>query len=101
MMCPVSLAHDLSALTSGRGAWKGGSQPGVLRCGSGADDETTRRVAKSHGRQDAMVGGGGDHRGERSDDAALAGTAGRARLRRVDRSKKGQAEPTPRCGEGV
>ena len=39
MMCPVSLARDLSALTSGGGAWKGGFQPGVLSCGSGADDE--------------------------------------------------------------
>jgi hypothetical protein len=35
MMCPVSLASDLSALTSGGGAWKGGFQPGMLSRGSG------------------------------------------------------------------
>src|SRR6266404_5774514 len=86
-------------MRSGGGAWKGGPQPGVLRCGSGANDEVTRRTAESHGGEDAMVGGGGDHRGKRSDDAALAGTAGEARVRRADGSEEGKTKPTSRAVE--
>lgn len=40
----------------------------VLGRGDGADDETTRRVVEGNGQEDHLVGRGGDHRGERSDD---------------------------------
>src|SRR6266849_10401233 len=57
---------------------RGGHPSAVLRGGNGADDETARRAVESDGEEDHLVGGSRDHRGEGSDNAAMAGTAGDA-----------------------
>src|SRR5436309_2061921 len=66
----------MSALKSQWGKLRGGYPSAVLRSGNGADDETTGCAVESDGEEDHLVGGGRDHRGDGSDDAAVAGTAG-------------------------
>jgi hypothetical protein len=58
----------------------GGENLAVLSRRDGADDESSRRVAEGYGQEDHLVGGGRNHRGNGSDDAALAGATGAARL---------------------
>src|SRR5690242_2158590 len=67
-----------------------GRNPAVLCRRDGADDEGSRRAAESHGEEDHLVGGGGNHRGDGSDDAAVARAAGRGRLRGTGRPPEGK-----------
>src|SRR6185503_16927668 len=55
---------------------RGGNPSAVHRGGNGADDETTGCAIEGDGEEDHLVGGGGDHRGDGANDAAVAGTAG-------------------------
>src|SRR5450755_282514 len=64
----------------------------VPRGGNGADDETTRRAVEGNGEKDHLVGSSRDHRGDGSDDEAMAGTAGDPRLFGVGRPAQGQAQ---------
>ena len=96
MICPVVLTHDVSALKK----WSGGARleselkPNVFRIRDGADDETTGRAVEGDGKEDHLVGGGGDHRGKRPDDAAVAGTAGGRRLFGSGGPAQGQSQRT-------
>jgi hypothetical protein len=88
VICPLELIHELSAL-----AWRGtlvsGNEPESDRSRSGADDETTRCVVEGDGKEDQLVVGGGDHRGDGADDEAVA-------HRRMVREAIGSALPKPR-----
>src|SRR5580658_2825697 len=64
----------------------------VPRSGNGADDEVTRRAVKSHGEEDQLVGGGGDHRGDGPDDEAVARAAGDRWLFGLGGPAQGEAE---------
>src|SRR2546423_12399749 len=66
----------MSALKSQWGKLRGGYPSAVLRGGNGADDETAGCAVESDGEEDHLVGGRGDHRGDGSEHAAMAGTAG-------------------------
>src|SRR5450759_4555717 len=68
--------------------------PAVLRRRDGADDESSRRAVEGDGEEDHLVGGGRDHRGDGSDDAALAGAHGGRRLRWTSRPSQRKAECT-------
>src|SRR5260370_36109131 len=70
----------------------------VLRGGNGADDEVTRRAVESHGEEDHLVGGGGDHRGDGPDDETLAGAAGKGRQYRG--GGRGQSKTGRKRGAG-
>ena len=63
----------MKSVVSFGGAWKGGSQPGILGCGSGADDEATRRLVEGHGQEDSLVVSSRGQRGEWPDGAAPTG----------------------------
>src|SRR5580692_311844 len=78
-----------------------GRSPAILSRRDGADDEGTRRVTESDGEEDHLVGGGGNHRRERPNDAAVEGPDGGRRLRRPGRQAQGQAERTAHtAGDG-
>src|SRR5665647_2592363 len=64
----------------------------VLRHRDGADDESSRRVVEGDGQEDHLVGGGGDHWGDGSDDAPVAGADGGRRLRGTGRPSQRKAE---------
>ena len=77
MICPVEIAHEMSALRAARIGDH--AEHGSLSEGrDGAGDESTGSDFASHGEEDHLVAGGGDNRHQRSADAALAGA-----LRRV------------------
>ena len=76
MICPVEFTHELSALKKRRGILEVANLTAVPRGGNGADDETTRRAIEGHGEEDHLVGSSRNHRGDRSDNEAMAGTAG-------------------------
>src|SRR5215472_10353603 len=89
----LSLTYDLSARINARSvrfekrrgneSLEGGRiRATVFRCRDGADDESARRAVESDGEEDQLGSGSGDHRGDATDDAALAGTTGGARLLR-------------------
>src|ERR1019366_4691332 len=88
MMCPLD--------KSGGGSWLDEVQPADPVRGSGADDEVTGRVAEGAGQADQLAVGGGDHRGDAADDAAVAGADGRTRLRRSARPAKREEQPAAR-----
>ena len=83
MICPVEFTHELSALRKRRGILEVEYLTAVPRGGNGADDETTGCAIESDGEEDHLVGGCGDHRGDGSDNATVAGTAGVGWLFRV------------------
>src|SRR5258708_1690566 len=79
----------------------GEAHPGVLRCRDGADDEITGRFTEGNGEEDHVAGSGGDHRRDRSNDAAVAGADGRARVRGAGGQAKGEGElPAGSAGDG-
>lgn len=71
----------------------GGQNPAVLGRRDGADDEAARRAVEGNGEEDHLVGGGGDHRGDGSDDAALAQAGGERRYSGLANRRKGKASP--------
>jgi hypothetical protein len=62
--------------------------------GNEADDEDPRSSIEGDGRDAEVVEGGRDHRGDRPDDAAMAGAVSEARLQWAVGSP--QAEPLPK-----
>src|SRR5260370_19726268 len=70
--------------------------PGIgKRCGTGADDETTRRDFEGDGEEDQLAGGSGDHRRMRPDHAPDARRLREVRLHGTDGSAAWKAEPSP------
>jgi hypothetical protein len=64
MLCPVELAHDLSALQAARVRDHG--KHGILLEGrDGVGDESTGRDFAGDGEEDYLVPSGGDHRDRR------------------------------------
>src|SRR5438093_12125123 len=70
----------------------GGQNPAVLSRRDGADDESSRCAVEGEGEEGHVVGGGGNHRGDGSDDAAMAGATGKGRLCRAVGSAEGKTE---------
>src|SRR5487761_255434 len=99
MICPVKFTHELSALKKRRGILEVAYLTAVPGRGNGADDETTRRAIEGNGEEDHLVGSSRDHRGDRSDHEALAGTAGDPGLFRVGGPAQRQAQRPP-CAVG-
>src|ERR1041385_4977554 len=60
--------------------------------GNGADDEDTGSDLEGDGGKAEVVGSGRDHRGERPDDAAVAGAVSGARLQRAVGSPQAESE---------
>src|SRR5437764_10193012 len=87
MICPLSQQRS----------WKVrlgfGIQPNVYELRDGADDEGARSAVARHGEEDHLVASSGDHRSERTHDAALAGAVGTGRLRRAGGSPQRGGEP--------
>src|ERR1035438_1013602 len=67
-------------MTCPRALWRvtlgSGRNPAIFSRRDGADDEGTRRVTEGDGEEDHLVGGGGNHRGDGPDDAAVEGADG-------------------------
>src|SRR3984957_15592427 len=86
MICPVELAHDMSALRAARVGDH--AKHGILLEGrDGAGDESTGSDVAGNGEEDYVVSGSGDHWHQRpahGGRAAFAGclTGGEASLRR-------------------
>src|SRR2546430_15769413 len=72
MICPVEIAHDMSALRAVR--MGDHAEHGSLSEGrDGAGDESTGRDVAGDGEEDHVVAGGGDSGHQRSAHAAVAG----------------------------
>src|SRR5271165_4783757 len=85
MICPVEIASDLSALRAAR-VRDHAEHGGLLEGRDGAGDESAGSDLTGDGKEDNLVAGRRDYRHQRPADAALAGAAGRVRLRRVVRA---------------
>lgn len=72
MICPVDVANDLSAKRAAR-MGDHAEHGSVSEGRAGAGDEGTGSDFESHGEEDHVVAGGGNHRRERPVDAAVAG----------------------------
>src|ERR1051326_2307744 len=97
MICPVEIAHEMSALRAVRIGDHG--EHGSLSEGrDGAGDESTGRDVASDGEEDQLVAGGGDPWDQRSAHAAVAGTLRGRGLQRVVRPAAGQAVETACAG---
>src|SRR6266581_4216908 len=104
MICPVQIAHDMSALRAARVGDHG--KHGFLPEGrDGAGNESTGRDVAGDGEEDYVVAGGGDPWDQRPAHAAVAGTLCGRRLQRVVRPTPGAAVETAGAsgdgGEGV
>src|SRR5947209_18866380 len=88
MICPFSQERS----------WKVrlgfGIQPNVYELRDGADDEGARSAVARHGEEDHLVASSGDHRSERTHDAALV-------LRRAGGSPQRGGEPETSLAGGV
>ena len=73
MICPVEIARDLSAFRAVR-VGDHAKHGFLLEDRDGAGDESTGSDLTGDGQTDYLVAGGGDHRHQRSADAALAVT---------------------------
>src|SRR6476646_79286 len=85
-------SHVICPLWSAGVKLGSGRIPAVLSRRDGADDESSRRAVEGDGEEDHLVGGGGNHRGDGPDDAAVAGATRAGRLRRAGRSAERQAQ---------
>src|SRR5271169_5405026 len=82
MICPVEIAHDMSALRAVRIGDH--AEHGSLSEGrDGAGDESTGRAVAGDGEKDHVVAGGGDPGDQRPAHAAVAGALRRRGLQRV------------------
>src|SRR5208282_666523 len=104
MICPVEIAHEMSALRAVR--MGDHAEHGNLSEGrDGAGDESTGRDVAGDGEEDHVVAGGGDSRHQRSAHAAVAGTLRGRGLQRVAGSAAWEAVASPGSGgdggEGV
>src|SRR5947209_19187907 len=78
-----------------------GIRPNVYELRDGADDEGARSAVASHGEEDHLVASSGDHRSQRTHDAALAGATGAERLRRTGGSAHRGGKPEASVGGAV
>src|SRR5215470_12177480 len=82
MICPVEIAHEMSALRAARMREHG--KHGLLPEGrDGAGDESTGRHVAGDGQEDYLVAGGGDTGHQRPAYAAVAGALRRRGVQRV------------------
>src|SRR6266853_5622470 len=94
MICPVEIAHDMSALRAvriGDHAKHGSLSEGR----DGAGNEGTGRDVAGDGEEDYLVAGGGDPGHQRPAHAAVAGALRGRGLQRVAGPAAGQAVTTP------
>src|SRR5580700_2887373 len=92
MICPVEIAHDMSALRAVRVGDH--AKHGILLEGrDGAGDESTGRDVAGHGEEDYVVSGSGDHGHQRPAHAAVAGTLRGERLSRAVDRRRGKPSP--------
>src|SRR2546422_299953 len=97
MICPVEIAHDMSALRAVR--MGDHAEHGSLSEGrDGAGDESTGRDVAGDGEEDHVVAGGGDSGHQRSAHAAVAGALRGRGLQRVAGPAAGQALASPSAG---
>src|SRR6266576_5317827 len=97
MICPVEIAHDMSALRAVRIGDH--AEHGSLSEGrDGAGDESTGRDVAGDGEEDHLVAGGGDTGHQRPAHAAVAGALPGRGLRRVVRPAAWQAIAPSRAG---
>src|SRR6202166_854586 len=83
MICPVEIAHDMSALRAVRIGDH--AEHGSLSEGrDGAGYESTGRDVAGNGKEDYVVAGGGDSRHQRPAHAALAGALRARGIQRID-----------------
>src|SRR5580700_5618215 len=100
MICPVELAHDMSALRAARVGDH--AKHGILLEGrDGAGDESTGSDVAGNGEEDYVVSGGGDHWHQRPAHAAVAGTLRGGRLSRAVWPEARQAFAEAGAGGGV
>src|SRR5215470_756391 len=104
MICPVEIAHEMSALRAARMREHG--KHGLLPEGrDGAGDESTGRDVAGDGQEDYLVASSGDTGHQRPAYAAVAGALRRRGVQRVVRPATGQAVATSGAGgdggEGV
>ena len=88
MICPVLVANEMSGLKGrvevmSHPNWRLGMDAVISGPSFGAGNEDTRSHNAGDERKDQLAGGGGDHRDNRQEHAAMAKAVGRARLRRV------------------
>src|SRR5437763_16449225 len=95
MSCPLSQQRSWSVRVGF------GIQPNGYELRDGADDEGARSAVARHGEEDHLVASSGDHRSERTHDAALAGAVGTGRLRRAGGSPQRGGEPETSLAGGV
>src|ERR1700690_465400 len=104
MICPVEIAHEMSALRAVR--MGDHAEHGNLSEGrDGAGDESTGRDVAGDGEEDHVVAGGGDSGHQRPAHAAVAGALRGRGLRRIAGPAAGQALASPGSygdgGEGI
>src|SRR5215468_5403281 len=104
MICPVEIAHDMSALQAAR--MREHVKHGLLPEGrDGAGDESTGRDVAGDGQEDYLVAGSGDTGHQRPAYAAVAGGLRGRGVQRVIGPATGQAVASSRAGgdggEGV
>src|SRR6202166_5384934 len=93
MICPVEIAHDMSALRAVRIGDH--AEHGSLSEGrDGAGYESTVRDVAGNGKEDYVVAGGGNSRHQRPAHAALAGALRGRGLQRIDGPAAGEAVAT-------
>src|SRR5229473_8005114 len=98
MICPVEIAHDMSALRAARIGDH--AKHGFLPEGrDGAGDESTGRDVAGDGEEDHLVAGGGDTRHQRSAYAAVAGALRGRGLQRAVRQASWQAVESSGAGD--
>src|ERR1035438_262276 len=97
MICPVEIAHDMSALRAVR--MRDHAEHGDLSEGrDGAGNESTGRNVAGNGEEDQLVAGGGDPGHQRPAHAAVAGALRGRGLQRVAGPTAGPAFASPGAG---
>src|ERR1035441_10595670 len=97
MICPVEIAHEMSALRAVRIGDH--AEHGSLSEGrDGAGDESTGRDVASDCEEDHVVAGGGDSGHQRPAHAAVAGALRRRGLQRIAGPAAGEALASPGGG---
>src|ERR1700687_3503627 len=99
MICPVEIAHDMSALRAVRIGDH--AEHGDLSEGrDGAGNESTGRDVAGDGEEDHVVAGGGDSGHQRPAHAAVAGALRGRGLRRIAGPAGGASPACPGGGGG-
>src|SRR6202049_3121659 len=92
MICPVEIAHEMSALRAVRVGDH--AKHGILLEGrDGAGDESTGSDVAGHGEEDHVVSGSGDHGHQRPAHAAVAGALRGGGFRGLFDRRRGKPSP--------